>query len=362
MSPNRGPWWQLFESTGTKYAGNGSYPNAWCKACIAKHIEHNEKYDTANAALGRPEAPRTMDQLRRIGTQPVNYLTGIEEKLIQVLFACVAFGPKACTDAELREYPFTQAETEARPVEPIYGRASTMAAHAWKCVYTDKDDVAKIEKAALLESKQKQANRAARANLESTLPVRATPLSRSSSYTFGATSSPSNSAFTFTPGPGSTPFPSHPGTPQPQSADGGSPEKRTRITSNSDGSGAINSAAWLGPGPLFPPLWDDASQHEFGQDLCKVFVACKIPWNVVDHPQFRQFFAKYLAFAHVPDRRSLSGMHLDRAAAAAEEDTLKRVRGRLAMGQCDGWKNVAKTNVISSVMSVDYEVSEPGAD
>ncbi|KAI9058295.1 hypothetical protein FKP32DRAFT_1549847, partial [Trametes sanguinea] len=37
------------------------------------------------------------------------------------------------------------------------------------------------------------------------------------------------------------------------------------------------------------------------------------------------------------------------------DEVKRRVENRYAMGQCDGWKNIAKTNVVSTVMSVEHE-------
>ncbi|KAL6307742.1 ribonuclease H-like domain-containing protein [Sparassis latifolia] len=67
------------------------------------------------------------------------------------------------------------------------------------------------------------------------------------------------------------------------------------------------------------------------------------------------FMKKWVPGAKVPDRRSLSGTYLDRAVAEVEERTKIKVRGKVATRQCDGWKNVAKTSVVTSVMTVEHE-------
>jgi hypothetical protein len=42
--------------------------------------------------------------------------------------------------------------------------------------------------------------------------------------------------------------------------------------------------------------------------------------------------------------------------ADVESDIKKKVKGKMAMGQCDGWKNVAKTPLVASMITVDYQV------
>ncbi|GJE84312.1 hypothetical protein PsYK624_003880 [Phanerochaete sordida] len=102
--------------------------------------------------------------------------------------------------------------------------------------------------------------------------------------------------------------------------------------------------------PWAPPI-----QHQFGRDLCKVFVALNIPWHGVGNPEFWRFCRTWIPEARVPDRRALSGRFLDENVAEAESRVLEQVRGRLAMGQSDGWKNIAKTNVTTSVITVNHK-------
>ena len=108
---------------------------------------------------------------------------------------------------------------------------------------------------------------------------------------------------------------------------------------------------------LLEPIWDAACQEDFAADLCKLFIACGMAWNVAENPQFQLFFEKWLPKADIPDRHSLSGKHLNKVSGEATGMVRKSVHNKLAMGQCDGWKNVAKTNVVSTVMSVSHKVS-----
>ena len=63
-----GPWWSLFISTGTKYANNSTYKNAWCSGCVARHVERGQSYDQAEIALGNLAEGRSECELRRLGT------------------------------------------------------------------------------------------------------------------------------------------------------------------------------------------------------------------------------------------------------------------------------------------------------
>ncbi|KAI0352260.1 hypothetical protein OH77DRAFT_1409607 [Trametes cingulata] len=68
------------------------------------------------------------------------------------------------------------------------------------------------------------------------------------------------------------------------------------------------------------------------------------------------FFGKWLPGAKVPDRRKLSGAFLDAAVSTAHAATQSRARGQLATGASDGWRNIAKTNVITSTMTVGGQI------
>ncbi|KAL6298032.1 ribonuclease H-like domain-containing protein [Sparassis latifolia] len=57
----------------------------------------------------------------------------------------------------------------------------------------------------------------------------------------------------------------------------------------------------------------------------------------------------------VSDHRMLSGRYLDRAVAEVEARTKVTVEGKVVTGQCDGWKNIAKMPIVTSVMTVEHE-------
>ena len=107
-----------------------------------------------------------------------------------------------------------------------------------------------------------------------------------------------------------------------------------------------------------PSTWSASHQEEFGEDMCKVFVSCGIPWNVASNPELHLFTEKWIAGARVPDRRVLSGHLLDREVAKVENKMKHKIQGKVATGQCDGWKDCAKTPIITSMITVEHEVSE----
>ena len=103
--------------------------------------------------------------------------------------------------------------------------------------------------------------------------------------------------------------------------------------------------------------WDDNRQKLFAADLLDLFVACNFSFNAAENPQLHIFLNKWLPGAAVPDRRKLSGACLDDAVTAAMAETRAVVYGQYATGQSDGWKNVAKTSVLTSTMNVNWRVS-----
>lgn len=150
-------------------------------------------------------------------------------------------------------------------IVPIYGRASTMSAHARRCPNTDKGVVEDVGSRAV---QKKQVETRAR-NQRLTM----------------STTRDENSPLSF-----STPL----RLPHPhRHPDGSSLGKRARQDTATASSSGIHS---------FNPIWDDACQHEFAADLCKVFIANAISWNVADNPQFLHFFSKWLLAAAFPAR------------------------------------------------------------
>ncbi|KAJ7746992.1 ribonuclease H-like domain-containing protein [Mycena metata] len=101
------------------------------------------------------------------------------------------------------------------------------------------------------------------------------------------------------------------------------------------------------------PAWNEEQQTEFGADLCKLFVVCGWSWNTVSNPEFKGFFQKYLPQASLPDRRVLSGEILDAEAAKVIASARRQTNGKLATYSEDGWTNISKTHVDTSIISVE---------
>jgi hypothetical protein len=103
--------------------------------------------------------------------------------------------------------------------------------------------------------------------------------------------------------------------------------------------------------------WTLALQTEFGEDMCKLLIAIRAPWNAANNPQMQIFVQKWVPGAVVPDRRTLSGPILDREATKVEDKLKAKLSGRLATFTTDGWKNKAKQSIVASMVSVASEVS-----
>ena len=214
--------------------------------------------------------------------------------------------------------PFTSEET-ATAIQPIYGRAQTMSAHARRCGNLDSQYVQAISHEVEEEEKKER-------NAQRLLGKKRT-LSQMNTENYPPTpQTPYNPSFSLS--QSSTHTSDSPSTP---------PAKRLKRLSSRH-------------------IWDQGCQNDFAADLCKLFVACDIPWNIADHPQFHLFFEKWLPDAQLPERRSLSGVCLREVSNNAIAAEKTRVANKLAMGQSDGWKNIAKTNVTSSLMSVQRQV------
>lgn len=111
--------------------------------------------------------------------------------------------------------------------------------------------------------------------------------------------------------------------------------------------------------PLSEARFTLDKQREFAADLLHVFIACGFPFSAASNAVFKNFFSKYVPGAQVPGRQVLAGRILNEQVAKAEDFVMQQTTGKLAMGQCDGWKNVSRTPVIAVMMSVEGHVSGP---
>lgn len=104
------------------------------------------------------------------------------------------------------------------------------------------------------------------------------------------------------------------------------------------------------------PLGASDIQKEFAADLCRLFVALNLAWNAAAHPETKAFFARWLPHLHVPDRRTLSGPLLRAEKQKVVARIRSKVHGKYAMLQCDGWRNVARISIVTSMMTVGDQV------
>jgi hypothetical protein len=104
------------------------------------------------------------------------------------------------------------------------------------------------------------------------------------------------------------------------------------------------------------PRWTEALHSEFSSDLCKLFVSINTAWRSAQNPEFELFVNRWIPGAVIPDRRLLSGPLLRAEVDKIESALVKEVKGRYGTGQCDGWKNISKTSLVGSMVTVNYTV------
>lgn len=102
--------------------------------------------------------------------------------------------------------------------------------------------------------------------------------------------------------------------------------------------------------------WTESEQETFEEDLCRLLIATNTPWNSVSNPEFKRFIQKHVGNAKIPTRQKLAGPVLTKAVQAIEADIRTMIEGGLGTGQCDGWKNIAKTSLVASVITVGTQV------
>jgi hypothetical protein len=98
-------------------------------------------------------------------------------------------------------------------------------------------------------------------------------------------------------------------------------------------------------------------QRTFFEDLCKLFVSCGISWNALSNPEMRQFMGKWIPDVTLQDQRIISGQVLDSEVQKVENRVIGKVKGKMVTGKCDNWDNIAKTHVVTSMMTVEHKVS-----
>ncbi|KAI0710278.1 hypothetical protein C8Q72DRAFT_751816, partial [Fomitopsis betulina] len=78
-----------------------------------------------------------------------------------------------------------------------------------------------------------------------------------------------------------------------------------------------------------------------------------IAFNVIEVPYWHYFFEKWVPSSLLPGWYTLAGCILDEEADKVLNRMKANVKGRFAMGQCNGWKNIAKTSLVASMLNVE---------
>jgi hypothetical protein len=98
-------------------------------------------------------------------------------------------------------------------------------------------------------------------------------------------------------------------------------------------------------------------QAEFSTDLLKLLVANGSAWLFANNPETHSFASKWrMPGAAILDRKQLSGQILDQEVESVEERMKLKIQGKVGTGQCDGWKNNTKKNVVSTMVMVENKV------
>lgn len=99
--------------------------------------------------------------------------------------------------------------------------------------------------------------------------------------------------------------------------------------------------------------WTSEEKKPFQEDLCALFVANNYSFNSIANEQWRKFASKWMDDAPLPSRQFLSGNILKNMASKVDQEMKDAVKGKMGMGQCDGWKNVARDAIVASMVTVE---------
>jgi hypothetical protein len=104
-----------------------------------------------------------------------------------------------------------------------------------------------------------------------------------------------------------------------------------------------------------PPLVDDdmddeQSRADFHPDTCRLFLELGAAWSGADRPFVRKYFQKHVTGRPaLPSSGTLSGRVLDEESAKVVASWREETKDEYGSGQSDGWKNVQKRNLVTSV-------------
>ena len=80
-----------------------------------------------------------------------------------------------------------------------------------------------------------------------------------------------------------------------------------------------------------------------------------LSFNFVNNPEWNHFTHKWIPGAPIVDRQTLSGPVLTAEVERITAATREVIGGQFAVYQADGWKNIAKTSVITSMLIVNHK-------
>ncbi|KAG8879540.1 hypothetical protein FRC20_000112 [Serendipita sp. 405] len=100
------------------------------------------------------------------------------------------------------------------------------------------------------------------------------------------------------------------------------------------------------------PKWDEQQQDVFNKNLCRLFIASGFSWNTLSNPEFKRFARIHLGDPPLPSRQTLAGRVLRDLVNEVEGNVQKEISGQMGTGQCDGWKNITRTAVVASIVTV----------
>ena len=126
---------------------------------------------------------------------------------------------------------------------------------------------------------------------------------------------------------------------------------------------SVSSNPTVGPWPLKQAktstsktrTWSAKLRKEYADNFTKMILATNSSFNFANNPEVRQFTDKWIDGSPHLNRHHVSGTVLDRLSNQVVENTHEKIEGRLVTGQCDGWKNKAKTSVVALMITAGSE-------
>lgn len=101
-----------------------------------------------------------------------------------------------------------------------------------------------------------------------------------------------------------------------------------------------------------------SSQEQFNRQVLALLISGNTAFHAVENPVWRKFFSVNFPKWHLPGSSALSGTVL-----TCEVDNIigswsKRISGKFATGQTDGWKNICHRALLTSTLNIEGEVSQ----